>query len=262
MRRSPADHRALSGLVTLEIRQKHSKPAIALIEKALRDDPKNPDLWLLLSGTLHKIGSGRDAEAAALRRAVEALPNEPRLWLALATGPQDNDSKAALATLEQAEKLNPDSLALPVAIAALHGKMGQPKLAVAAYEKVLRFAENELGALNNTAMIYADDLNDPDKAVAFAERAYKVDSSHPAVIDTLGWALYRRGAKGDLARSRTLLESIKDKLTSPTSKYHLGVVLIASGAAPAGKQLLRAALATSKDFPEAAAAEKALGTPP
>jgi tetratricopeptide (TPR) repeat protein len=262
MRKAPGDHRALSGMVTLEIRQKHSKAAIALIEKALRDAPKDPELWLLLSGTLRKMGSGREAEAAALRRAVEALPKEPRLWLALASGPQDDDPKAALATLEQAEKLNQDSLPISAAIAALHGRLGQPTQALAYYGKVLRFAENEVGALNNTAMIYADDLHAPDKAVAFAERAHKVDPSHPAVTDTLGWALYRRGAKGDIARARELLESVKDKLTSPTSKYHLGMVLIASGAAPAGKELLRAALAMSKDFPEAASAKKSLGMSP
>jgi tetratricopeptide (TPR) repeat protein len=261
IRRTPGGHRALAGMVTLELGQKHRKPAIALIEKALQDYPKNPELWLLLAGTLHETGSGRQAETAALRRAVEALPNEPRLWLALSGVLQEHDRKAALATLEQAEKRNPDSLAIMAATATLHGLLGQPTQALAYYERILRFADNDVGALNNTAMIYADELPAPDKAVAFAERAYQLAPSHPAVTDTLGWALYRRGAKGDLARARQLLESVKDKLTSPTSKYHLGVVLIASGAAPAGKQLLRVAL-TSKDFPEAAAAEKALGTTP
>jgi tetratricopeptide (TPR) repeat protein len=190
------------------------------------------------------------------------LPDEPHLWIALAGEQQQHrDGKAkALATLKEAESNNLGSVSIAAAIATLYTQMGNPEQALTYYDKVLKFVQGNVAALNNQAMLYADDLNAPDKAVALAEQAHRLASSHPAVIDTLGWALYRRAGKGDIARARVLLESVRNTLTSPTSKYHLGVVLIASGAPEAGKQLLRTALAMSDDFAEAAAAQQALRT--
>ena len=96
-------------------------------------------------------------------------------------------------------------------------------------------------------------------AFSLAQKAREVRPNDPSIADTLGWALYRRGAPADLKRAEELLQSARGKLTSPTSKYHLGATLIALGKTAEGKTLLQQALASSSDFPEAEQARRMLG---
>ena len=65
--------------------------------------------------------------------------------------------------------------------------MSQNKPAAEQFELVLKAFPNNVDALNNLAWIYTEQ-KDP-KAVATAERAYKLAPKSAAVQDTYGWAL-------------------------------------------------------------------------
>ena len=68
---------------------------------------------------------------------------------------------------------------------------GNNTAAIAAYEKVLSVAPNQVASLNNAAWLYS--LSGDPKAEVMAERAYKVAPNNGAVLDTYGWILYQAG---------------------------------------------------------------------
>jgi Flp pilus assembly protein TadD len=76
-------------------------------------------------------------------------------------------------------------------------------------------------ALNNLAYLHLERLNDLNKAYELAWKARSLLSSDPAVADTLGWALYKRG---DYQQALALLqESAQNLPTNPEIQFHLGM---------------------------------------
>jgi tetratricopeptide (TPR) repeat protein len=66
--------------------------------------------------------------------------------------------------------------------------------AVEAFERALEIEPDNVLALNNVAYLYAENLNDPDRALPYAERAMAaVSYEEGTVLDTLGWTYYRVG---------------------------------------------------------------------
>ena len=62
-----------------------------------------------------------------------------------------------------------------------------------AYERLLSINPNSISALNNLAYLYADRLNDLDKAYDLARKARDLQGNDPAIADTFGWVLSKRG---------------------------------------------------------------------
>jgi Tfp pilus assembly protein PilF len=101
--------------------------------------------------------------------------------------------------------------------------------AIAVYERLLTRNPNLVGAANNIAILLID-YGTPDQAAL--DRALSLvlrfkDSSHPSLLDTLGWVYYRRGefsqALGYLKRSVALSPE------NAESRYHLGMAYLRSG---------------------------------
>jgi len=94
--------------------------------------------------------------------------------------------------------------------------------AVQAFERALEIDPVSVLALNNAAYIYAEHLNDLDKALDYAQRAVEVSPNEGTVLDTLGWTLYRLGryaeAEGYLSRST-------EARRTPDNHLHLARVL-------------------------------------
>ncbi|MCZ6508129.1 MAG: hypothetical protein O7A04_08820, partial [Acidobacteria bacterium] len=71
--------------------------------------------------------------------------------------------------------------------------VGDDRKAVETFEEVLEIDPDHPLALNNTAYLYAQSLDEPAKAVPYAERANAVKPEDPFILDTLGWALFKVG---------------------------------------------------------------------
>jgi TPR repeat protein len=119
---------------------------------------------------------------------------------------------------------------------------------------VLKTAQGDPVALNNLAVLYVDELGNVSRGVELAEQAHQL-SQAPGIV-----ALFKRGQPKDIQRAAQLLESVREQLTSATSKYHLGAVLLATGNKDEGKRLLQQALAASSDFAEAEDARRLLAS--
>lgn len=256
----PAHARAARLRVALEVDGGQAAEAVRIAQELVGRAPSDPGLRLLLADAIRKA-EGPEAATKVLQESTRALPGSVPLWMALIRGLEETKAEAeALAALEAAHQKLPGEGAFTAALATKLAKAGRSEEAARLYRELIQRAGNDPIALNNLAVIYADDLADPGQAVTFAERAYAL-SREPAIVDTLGWALYRRAAPGDLERARGLLESVRATLTSPSARYHLGAVLLATGAADEGRGLLSQALAQAEDFEGADHARTLLKAP-
>lgn len=104
---------------------------------------------------------------------------------------------------------------------------GDKRGAVKKYQAALAVTGNFVPALNNLAILYADGLGSPDNAIRLAEEALAVEPVNPVVMDTLGYALLKRGR---MAEARKYLERA-DSMTpgNPTINYHLALIHKATG---------------------------------
>lgn len=78
------------------------------------------------------------------------------------------------------------------------------------------------------------------------ERAYALQPGDPAIIDSMGWAAYRRG---DLEEAREYLERAYDMAPDPEIAAHLGEVLWQLGRRDQAREIWQSALAQHPDHP-------------
>lgn len=257
LKASPTERDALTQLAALLVRKGDRNGAVARVNEQLERAPKDVGLRLVLADLLRQLKREKEAEAS-LATAIADLPDELRLRIALARLQQARKANdEALETLRTAEHQSPSSVAVAAELASLFTRLRRGKDALPYYQRVIRLASGDPTLLNNTAMLYADEVGDGEKAVELAEEAHRLASRRPEITDTLAWALYKRARSGDLERALSLLKSVDGRNEGPTAKYHLAMLLLASDAIQA-KQLLRDALAMPGEFPEADLARTAL----
>jgi tetratricopeptide (TPR) repeat protein len=98
---------------------------------------------------------------------------------------------------------------------------------------------------HHLAGLYADSLNEPERAVYWAQRDLTLRQNIQS-YDTLGWALYRAGsmAEAEQAVARALAPGTKD----PHILYHAGTILMRAGNIPSGAARLQEALAVNPRY--------------
>lgn len=129
-------------------------------------------------------------------------------------------------------------------LATFYFASGQYAEAAAAYETLLGIDPDRIEALNNFSYITAVFLNDPKKAIPYAERAVQLAPQQPSIIDTLGWAHY---LAGNLDQARQYLqESLRIQESAPTL-VHMAAVHLAMGELNAANQMLNDAARLNPD---------------
>jgi len=125
----------------------------------------------------------------------------------------------------------------------------QPARAYAMYQAML--AEGRplsFSAYNNLASIALE--LDADSALGYARKAYDLQPTHPAVVDTLGWVLVRRG------RAAEGLPYLREAYTRasqvPAVQYHLAVALTDLKRHGEARRLLESLLSQQRPFDERA----------
>lgn len=131
-------------------------------------------------------------------------------------------------------------------------RLGRLREAKSAYEELLKTHPDDGLALNNLALV-ADRIGDRS-ALDLAERAFKIRSGDPVVIDTLGWILVRQG---QLDRGLGLLRDARLRDPArPDIRYHLATALSRSGRTNEAREEVAAALKAPVPFEEIDAARK------
>lgn len=224
------DHdKALSGLARVEtlnqgvgllekakyhLSQKNTAQAIEVAGKLRDMNPRSGDYALPLA-EIQELSGQSDAAKATLRTVLREDPSNPRVLVGLSNfEARCNNTAEALALLDKSIAAGLD----PAMGNALKGTVmqqkGDLKAAQTQYEKALRFQERQPLALNNLAMLYADQDGLASKALEMAIRAYSLESNNPSVLDTLGYALLKNGrakeAQAALERAHKLMPGNSD----------------------------------------------------
>lgn len=119
---------------------------------------------------------------------------------------------------------------------------------------MLKAFPSNIDALNNLAWVYTEQ-HDP-RALALAEKAYKLAPTSPGITDTYGWALV---AQNQPKAALPILEkAAKAAPKAATIQYHLAVAQARTGDKSGALGTLQVLLKSNANFRESADAKKLL----
>jgi len=182
-------------------------------------------------------------EVTPVKRAIASLYHEL------------GDDNRAQEIFEEILAGEPENVAVLYSLATIFDLGGNKGKAEEGYKRILELSPNHVLALNNLAYLYADSYDNVESAFPLAVKAYRIDPINPAIMETVGFVLYKQGR---FDKAKPLLESALKRLgPNPTASYHLALVMKESGERAEAERLLREALDMG-DFPERKRAEKLL----
>jgi tetratricopeptide (TPR) repeat protein len=111
--------------------------------------------------------------------------------------------------------------------------------------RILKADPDNIQALNALGYTLADRTNRFAEAFAYIQRAYALDPDDPAILDSMGWALYRLG------RHQEALDYLRKAAEHQDGEIHahLGEVLWVSGDTAAARKVWDAALKFDPEHP-------------
>src|SRR5207253_2978908 len=158
-----------------------------------------------------------------------------------------NKLPQALSQLQTQLSKNPNDASALMTLALLHERTNEFAKARDAYEHLLSLKPDLVSALNNLACLYADRLNDLGKAYDLARKARDLQGNDPAIADTFGWILSKRG---EYQQALAILQGSAAKLPdSPEVQFHLGMTAYMMGQPDLARVALQKAASATNDFP-------------
>jgi tetratricopeptide (TPR) repeat protein len=121
------------------------------------------------------------------QRAPEILTTRARMYA------QSSELPKAFAVLEKGALEYPDSVELHYATASVYEEQGRVSAALRELSLVLKARPNDPAALNALGFTLADHAKDLSRARKLIERAHAAAPKNAAILDSLGWVLFRQG---------------------------------------------------------------------
>jgi tetratricopeptide (TPR) repeat protein len=150
---------------------------------------------LLRAATLLHTHGAAGAADELFDRLVEDEPQRvPEILTARARMyAQSSELPRALAVLEKGALEYPDSVELRYATASMYEEQGQVSAALRELSSVLKARPNDPAAMNALGFTLADHDKKLSRARRLIERAHAVAPKNAAILDSLGWVLFRQG---------------------------------------------------------------------
>ncbi|BCS54989.1 XrtA/PEP-CTERM system TPR-repeat protein PrsT [Geobacter sp. SVR] len=249
-----APERGISLRVGTYVAMQKLPEALKHAQRAIDRKPGSSQGYMLLA-SVHREQNNLEEAIAALKKGV-ALDNNPMAALMLA------NLYAGKGSFDRAMETCSDIVRkLPGFAPAYHAQgifleaRGRKNEAVAKYRAALAIQDTFTPALNNLAMLCADGYGSREDALRLAESAMALEPANAAVMDTLGYALFRNNRNNEAIR---ILEKAEALLPgNSTINYHLALAHQASGENRQAVVRLRKAL-VKQDFAEAQQARSLL----
>jgi tetratricopeptide (TPR) repeat protein len=127
-------------------------------------------------------------------------------------------------------------------------KLENPAAALEHYRKLLTLDPDHVAGLNNVAFLLAGNDETCDEALKYAQKARELAPGNPAIENTLGWVLYRKGL---YSMAIPHLERAVRSGATPRRQCHLGMAYVKAGDVRRGRQMLDTALRSDQVIPEA-----------
>ena len=132
----------------------------------------------------------------------------------------------AVAVYDELLSQHPDDVGILYARGMLHVELGQADAAVADFEQVVAMYPDDPSALNALGYTLADMTDRHDEALSLIQRALELEPGNPAILDSMGWVLFRLGRPED---ALPYIESAWALQKDEEIAAHLGEVLWALG---------------------------------
>jgi Flp pilus assembly protein TadD len=146
---------------------------------------------------------------------------------------------ASMAVLNQALEEFPGSSALRYTRSMLWEQQGNLALMESDLRAIIAQEPENATAMNALGYSLANRSQRVDEAHELIARALELEPGEPAILDSMGWVLYRQGS---YAEALTYLSQAYGKFPDPEVAAHLGEVLWVSGETKAAMDIWRDAL--------------------
>jgi len=170
------------------------------LERALRlyaqvQSGDNAVAALLRAATILRAHGAAPAAEELLDQLVDEEPRRaPEILVARAHIYSDaGDMPQAIAVLEQAQLEYPDSMELRYALASMSESQGKVATALHVLKEVTELRPADPAALNAYGYTLADNNRQLKVARQLIEQAYAAAPKNVAILDSLGWVLFRQG---------------------------------------------------------------------
>ena len=253
---APDNLSPIDQLVEMDLADNRFDVAAQRIEQRLQKTPNSADA-LVIEGKIYAAQRAWDKAEAAFLKAVQSNPSTPAAYeLLISTYIAANKLPEAIKELQAYLSKSPDDPGALTLLGTIYEKEKEPAKARDAYERILAKNPDFVLALNNLAYLYAEQLNQPDKAYELAQKAHTLLPGDSSVADTLGWILYKRG---DYQQALALLqESASKSPQNPEVQFHVGMANYMMGQVAAARSALEKAAHASADFPAKDEAQRRL----
>jgi tetratricopeptide (TPR) repeat protein len=174
-------------------RRNDSEHALRLYAEVQGGDNTVPAL-LRAAAILHTHGAA-DAAEELLDRLIEDEPQRaPEILTSRARSYADSgDLPKAIALLEHGIREYPDSVELRYAMASTYEEQGRVAAALRELTGLVNARPDDPAALNALGYTLADHSRSLTRARQLIERAYAAAPKNAAILDSLGWVLFRQG---------------------------------------------------------------------
>jgi tetratricopeptide (TPR) repeat protein len=186
---------------------------------------------LLRAAKLLQTHGAAAASEELLDRLIEDEPSRaPEILAARARIYADaNDFPRAVAVLEQGISDYPDNVELRYAMASTYEDPGKFPAALRELTRLIKARPDDPAALNALGYTLADHSRELPRARKLIERAYAASPKNAAILDSLGWVLFR---EGHAAEAESYLRVAYDDDRGGDIAAHLGEVLWQLGSLP------------------------------
>ena len=205
---------AVAGLARLDLSEKKPAEARARFEAVVAKEPNNELALMGLAEVLANTQAPPKEIAAILQRAVAAKPQSATARLALIQlHLQEKDTRAALATAQEASVALPDDLRVLDALGRAQLAAGETNQAIETFNRLAAAQPESAVPLTRLAAVYGS-RKEPEKAIEVLQRAQKIAPADPAITRDLILGYLMAGKVDDAFKQARALQISAPK--SPT----------------------------------------------
>jgi len=278
---NPRDAQTRLALAQFLVNKGEAPKARPVLEQLVADDPNNvealeglarlqlvvddPSAALQTAGTLQavrpkaaagyflagvaQLALGREEDARdSLEQAVSVDPAWPPPYGVQARAlVAKGESSRAIEVLKSGLEPTRYAVEIVIDLATMYSSAGRHDDAIKVYEGALERNPNDLVVVNNLAMLLATHRTDAASLEAAGQLVERFSGSeNPAILDTYGWVLYKRGRYVDAVLS--LEKAVAMAPESQELRYHLGMAQLKAGKPTEARKNLEAALQGDQEF--------------
>ena len=241
---------AFKNMIAIYAGQKKFKKALAICESQIEKVKKLPkhisDIYSI-EGSLYLAMGNKKKAKTAFDKAINVNLNNVGAYFALAKiALSEKDEDEAIKQYEKTLELYPKQIQSHMLLGTIYESQNKLELAEKHYRDALAVKPDFVPAANNLAYMLAEKGEKLDEALVFAKIAKEHAPAAANIMDTLGWAYYKKGFyESAVSEFRDCLAKMPD---NATVNYHLGLAYYKLGESAKSKIQLEKALRLDANF--------------